>query len=162
MPADCEQLWRTTHAIKSGHLSLNEVQTCPGFHPLCDWCEHAEGCPKFAAFPVTDPALDTELAEFSRLKAEKAALEEEIEAREVRIRRLCQHANTPTGWPATDRFRFRTARIAGRRNLDPARLRADLTSRLGAAEADALLTNATVTGAAYERLTVSPRKDPIS
>lgn len=147
-----ETLWQ---AMRQGDSNL---PTCPGFHPLCDWCDHARDCPKFQANPVSDPALEAELDRFSRLKAEKARIEEEISDYETRIRRFHQRAGNPAGWLSTGRFRFRSARISGRRSIDQTRLRVELTNRLGADDADALLERITTTGNDYDRLTVSPLK----
>jgi len=147
-----EALW---HAMRQGDSNL---PTCPGFHPLCDWCDHATGCPKFQTNPVSDPILEAELETFSRLKAEKARIEEEILDYETRIRRFHQRAGNPAGWLSTGRFRFRSARIPGRRSIDQTKLRVELTNRLGPDDADALLERITTTGNDYDRLTVSPLK----
>lgn len=154
------RLWQGVQDVKVGRTRLDDLDTCAGFHPLCDWCDHAEGCPKFTADPVNDPALDMELAEFSRLKAQKAALDAEADAIESRIRRFCGHAKS--GWLSTGTFRFRTTQIAGRKTIDSGILRAALANRLGESEADALLSHATTKGADYERLTVTPTKETTS
>jgi len=153
-----ETLWSTTQAVKAGKLALNDIDVCTGFHPLCEWCDHADGCPKFTADPITDPALDQALADLTTLKADKAILDTEIDDLETRIRQFCRRAGKDTGWLSTSRFRFKTARVPGRKTLDPARLRAALTNRIGETEADLLLTRATTEGAAYERLTVTGLK----
>ena len=153
-----ETLWKTVEAVKAGTTALDDIEYCQGFHPLCDWCDHANGCPKFTADPVNDPALDDALAEFAQLKAEKAVLDAEIEVREDRIRQFCRRAGSRSGWLATPRFRFRTSRVSGRKTLDPARLRAELTNRIGETDADTLITGITSEGAAFERLFVSPLK----
>lgn len=152
-----ERLWTTAKAVQAARLGLDEVETCAGFQPLCDWCDHAEGCPKFATDPVDDPQIDAALATFARLKAERAALDTEIDRREADIKQFCRHARNHTAWLSSTNFRFRTARIAGRKSIDSARLRGELCQRLGEAEADALITRATITGRDYDRLTVSPR-----
>jgi hypothetical protein len=151
-----QRLWQDVQNVKAGRTSLDNLDICAGFHPLCDWCDHAEDCPKFVANPVQDQALDAELAEFSRLKAQRAALDTEIDAIESRIRRFCGHAKP--GWLSTGTFRFRTTSVAGRKTIDTGSLRATLANRLGESEANALLSCATTTGADYERLTVSPVK----
>ena len=147
-----ETLW---HAMQQGESNL---PTCPGFHPLCDWCDHATGCPKFQANPVSDPALEAELDMFSRLKAEKARIEAEISDYEARIRQFHQRAGKAAGWLSTGRFRFRSARMSGRKNIDQTKLRVELANRLGPDGADALLERITTTGNDYDRLTVSPLK----
>jgi len=155
-----EAMWTTTRDVKAGRTDLDSVATCPGFHPLCDWCDHAHGCPKFDADPVLDPALDAELAALSGLKADKAELEARIDAHEARIRRFCRRAGRNAGWLSTGRFRFKTSRIHGRKTIDSELLRAELINRIGAAQADSVLTQSTTEGRAYERLTVASIKDP--
>ena len=151
-------LWNTVRDVKAGQVRLDDVPFCSGFHPLCDWCDHADGCPKFTVDPVNDPVLDQALAEFARLKSDKAVLEEEIEVREGRIRQFCGRAGNGSGWLATGHFRFKTSRISGRKSIDPASLRADLSNCIGAVDADAMLARASTTGNEYERLFVSPIK----
>ncbi len=154
-----ETLWTTTQDVKAGRVGLDSVATCVGFHPLCDWCDYADGCPKFDAYPVTDPALDAELAALSRLKADKAGLEADIENHEARIRRFCRQSGRNTGWLSTGRFRFKTSRIHGRKSIDSELLRAELINRIGTAQADSVLSQSTTVGRAYERLTVTPIKE---
>ena len=153
-----ETLWHTVRDVKAGQVRLDDVPFCAGFHPLCDWCDHADGCPKFTADPVNDPVLDQALAEFAKLKSDKAVLEEEIEIREGRIRQFCGRASNGSGWLSTPHFRFKTSRISGRKTIDPAVLRAELTNRIGVVDADALMARVTTTGNDYERLFVSPIK----
>ena len=154
-----ETLWTTTQGVKAGRIELDSVATCPGFHPLCDWCDHADGCPKFDADPINDPSLDSELAALSNLKTHKADLEARIDALEARVRRFCRRAGRDTGWLSTGRFRFKTSRIHGRKTIDSELLRAELINRIGAAQADSVLTQSTTEGRAYERLTVASIKD---
>jgi len=153
-------LWNTVQAVNAGQLNLNDIDFCSGFHPLCDWCDHADGCPKFTADPVNDPVLDDALAEFAQLKADKAAIDAEIEVREGRIRQFCNRSTGNTGWLATHRFRFKTSRVSGRKTLDQARLRAGLTNRIGAVDTDTLISGVTSEGAAFERLYVTALKSP--
>ena len=153
-----ESLWNTVQTVKAGQTRLDDVPICAGFHPLCDWCDHAATCPKFKADPVKDSALDRALAEFAKLKADKAALEAEIEVREGRIRQFYGRAGNGSGWLLTGHFRFKTSRISGRKSIDPASLLAELTNRIGAAEADAMLIRVSTVGGDYERLFVTPLK----
>jgi len=153
-------IWNAVQAVKAGRLGLDDIPICPGFHPLCDWCDHAEGCPKFVADPVNDPGLDQALAVFAKLRTDKAALEKEIEVLEGQIRQFYGRAGDGSGWLSTGHFRFKSSRISGRKTIDPARLRAELTVRIGAVDAEALLARVTTAGADYERLFVSPIKRP--
>lgn len=161
-----DNLWSRTLAVKAGRIGLNDLNTCPGFHPLCDWCEHADGCPKFSADPLDDSALDTDLAELARLKTGKADLDADIEVREGRIRQFCRRADRHAGWLSTANFRFKTTNVAGRKSIDPARLRAELVGQIGEAAADSLLDRVTTRGNGFERLTVTalgsqPRNQPL-
>ena len=153
-------LWNMVQGIKAGQMTLNDMGICSGFHPLCAWCDHAQSCPKFIANPVNDPVLDDELAEFAKLKAERSFLDTEIQVMESRIRQFSSRAGTPSGWLATPRFRFKTTRVPGRKTIHTGKLRAELTNRIGAAEAEAVLARASICGNAYDRLTVSPITPP--
>lgn len=159
-------LWSKVQAVKTARIGLDDVATCPGFHPLCDWCDHAEGCPKFSADPLDDSALDTDLAELARLKTGKADLDADIEVREGRIRQFCRRADRHAGWLSTANFRFKTTNVAGRKSIDPARLRAALVGQIGEAAADSLLARVTTQWNGFERLTVTalgsqPRNQPL-
>ncbi len=51
---------------------------------------------------------------------------------------------------------LKTARIGGRKTIDPGKLRGELTNRLGEAAAEAVLAGITTSGNDYERLTIPP------
>jgi len=153
-----ERLWTSAQAVASEAMALDALPFCQGFHPLCDWCDHAEACPKFQADPVSDPALEEQLADLSRLKADKTSIETDIGELEEHIRQFYRHAGSSRDWLSTAHFRFRTTHIAGRKTIETARLRAELINRLGETEVEALLADVTSTGNGYERLTVSPVK----
>lgn len=156
-----EKIWSTAQAVRAGQLDLNDVETCSGFHPLCAFCDHADGCPKFTADLVTDPALDQALAELAAVKSDKASLDADIDAREAQIRQFCRHAGNPSAWLETAGFRFKNSRVPGRKTLDTALIRSELTNRIGEVDADALLTRATTIGEDFERLFVTPLKSPL-
>lgn len=86
------------------------------------------------------------------------SIEAEIEIREGRIRQFCRRTGHGSGWLATGHFRFKTSRISGRKTIDPATLRAELSNRIGVVDADAMPARATTIGADYERLFVSSIK----
>jgi len=151
-------LWNTAQAVASGQAELNDSPYCQGFHPLCDWCDHARDCPKFRAETVNDPILNEQLAQLAELKSDRTRIESEIQIREDQIRQFYSRVGNPTAWLSTGHFRFKTCPIAGRKTIDSARLRATLTNRLGEVEAENLLAEVTTTGDGYERLTISPIK----
>lgn len=153
-----KHLWSSVQDLKAKRHDLNDLEICAGFHPLCDWCDFAEGCPKFTTDPVNDPTIDDDLTVLAELKADKAALDTEIDAREARVRRFCHHLGSHPGWLSTPHFRFKTSRIAGRKTIDSGKLRAELINRLGEDQADDLITHATNEGDPYERLFVTALK----
>lgn len=153
-------IWTTTHQIQTGETALSSVPYCTGFHPLCDWCDHAEGCPKFTAQALDDPAYDQSLEDLADLKASKAYLEEAISTEEERIR--CFYAamtavGDSPGWLQTAGFRFKVVEQAGRKSIESAKLDAELRNELGDEEAESLLARITKTGKPSHRLYVSPR-----
>jgi hypothetical protein len=160
------ELWMTTQRISDGTESsektLSKVPHCTGFHPLCDWCDHADDCPKFTAQELTDPAYDEALTRLTMLKENKASLEASIASEEKRIRSFCQSVGIPSGWLKTNRFRFRTITQTGRKTIDTPLLRQELRNGLGEGAAESLLTRVTRTGAPFQRLYISPRMPEVS
>ncbi len=110
---------------------------------------------------MNNPALDKALAEYAVLKANKASFEAEIDAREALIRQFYQRMGNRSAWLSTPRFRFKNSSVPGRKILDSAQLRAELTDRIGEMETDALIARATTEGNPYERLTVTPIKSSL-
>ena len=150
-------IWGISRNVRNGTESIDAVPYCKGFHPLCDWCDYAEGCPKFTAQELDDPAYDSTLQEFTNLKTRKADLEESITTEEERIRAFYAHLGTTTEWLATAGFRFKIAKQAGRKTIDSAKLDLELRNLLGDEEAEDLLARITKTGKPSQRLYVSPR-----
>ncbi len=155
-------IWQTAAEVRSGATKLDAVAICPGFHPLCDCCPFVEDCPKFRGLCVADPALDQDLDELATLKDQRSTLNDEIDEREERIRRFCHLSGNSAQWQKTALFRFRNARMPGRKTVDPNKLRSALELHLDDPTIDAVLSASTNIGADYERLTVSPVKAPQS
>ncbi len=150
-------IWSTARNVWDGVESINAVSYCKGFHPLCDWCDYSEGCPKFTAQELDDLAYDEALRELFDLKARKSDLEESITTEEGRIRAFHASLNPSTEWLSTAGFRFKNAKQAGRKTIDSAKLDLELRSALGDEEAEELLMRVTKTGKPSQRLYVSPR-----
>jgi hypothetical protein len=151
-------IWQTAAEVRSGATHLDTVAICPGFHPLCDCCPFVEDCPKFRGLCVADPALDRDLDELAGLKGQRLALDTEIDEREERIRRFCHLSSDSAQWLDTGFYRFRNARVPGRRTVDSNKLRSALETHLDDPTIDAVLAASTNIGADYERLSISPVK----
>ena len=161
-------LWQTMQTVATGSLSLDDVPTCQGFHPLCDWCDANGDCPKFKPVcqdgePIT---LDDEYAEYlaqlTQLKERKRSLEGDIAEMEDTLRsawhRLTSAASPQSpGWIAAGNYRFKTAAVPGRSTLDQTLLKEEVTKLTHDEQAtEALLSRCRKTGAQHERLTISP------
>ena len=149
------KIWRGMMDVKAGVRSLNDLSICPGFHPLCDYCPHAQGCPKFASLPITDAKIDTELDHLLKLKQQKKKIEAETDRLEERIRSFCTRLHRGSDWLQTSLFRFKSSPICGRSSLDPQQLRSILANHLQPEHLDAAFQSATRQGNSYERLSVS-------
>lgn len=158
-------LWNTIKAIRDGAMRLDDVPTCAGFHPLCDWCAVNATCPKFRPLNIggqpveLDPEHASALSRLETLKERKSSLEKDIVALEERIRhafhRLAGQQEHP-GWLTAGDYRFRVTTQPGRRTIDQAALLAELLALTGAEEAATqVLGRIQKTGRPFERLTVS-------
>ena len=148
-------IWTASRAVRDGSQSLNDIDHCRGFHPLCDWCEFAADCPKFTTRHLDDAEYDRELSQLADLKSRRTDLEDEIVAREQRIHTLCRLMSGNGDWLATSGYRFKSQHIKGRSTLDRNKLIVELTRALGEDAASSLLDRVTRTGAGHERLYVS-------
>ena len=153
-------IWTTARRVWDGTESINTVDYCKGFHPLCDWCDHSEDCPKFTVQELDDPAYDHALQKLADLKSCRNDLEDSIAAEEDRLRSFYASVggmDTTTEWLATAGFRFKISSQAGRKTIDSAKLDLELRGTLGDEEAEELLARVTRTGKPSQRLWVSPR-----
>lgn len=148
-------IWETAEAVRQGTKTLDRVAICSGFHPLCDWCDYAQDCPKFTANPVHDPILEDGLKRLCDLKTVRKETEKEIAEMENRIRNFCHHAGSDTGWHKTDQFRFKSSVVTGRKTLDRPLLENLLGEAMGEDAALQILEKASVQGSPYERLYVN-------
>ena len=156
------RIWEGVRNVRSGSLRLDDLPICPGFHPLCDFCPHTLGCPKFSGISLNDPGLDSDLDRLRDMKQQRDDLAARIDLAEERIRAYCRHADSDTGWLKTARYRFKLTRMAGRSSLDSEQLRHLLSAHLDAKTIDSVLTRSRRSGAGSERLYVASNKAPLS
>jgi len=160
-------LWTTLKDVRDGSVSLNDVPTCAGFHPLCDWCELNSDCPKFRPMSIAgqqvelSPEYASDLVQLDALKEQRLTLEGDIEDLESRIKtafgRFSAHQDGgQPSWLASDDYRFRVAAMPGRKTIDQAALLAELLALTGDEDtARGILARVQKTGQPYERLTIT-------
>ena len=68
-----KSIWEKSDDIRNKNLDLNTVEFCKGFHPLCSFCDHAEGCPKFTIHELGDSVYNDILTELDELKLQKVS-----------------------------------------------------------------------------------------
>jgi hypothetical protein len=124
-----DNIWTTKEKIQAGSISMDDLEYCLGFHPLCEWCEVNEGCPKFVGKDILDTECDEDLKELARLKGNLKDLDESIKIIESRVKKAYYLANMDkNAWLATDGFRFKVSTVAGRKTIDPDSLVTELTA----------------------------------
>ena len=161
-----KSLWTALTDVQSGGSVLDDVPTCSGFHPLCDWCEANSDCPKFRPMSIAGkqvelpPEYSSDLVQLDALKEQRLTLEGDIEDLESRIRtafeRFSAHQDGgQPSWLASDDYRFRVAAMPGRKTVDQAALLSELLALSGDEDkAKDILTRVQKTGQPYERLTI--------
>ncbi|OGQ85262.1 MAG: hypothetical protein A2464_07405 [Deltaproteobacteria bacterium RIFOXYC2_FULL_48_10] len=157
--AVAKKIWTAKEKIQSGLISINDLEYCRGFHPLCDWCDVNEDCPKFMGKDITnlDTGCDRDLKELARLKDNLKDLDESIKIIENRIKKTYFLANKAgdNTWLTTDGFRFKVSTVAGRKTLDQDFLVKELAANLDETAVRSIIKQSENTGKAFERLYVS-------
>ncbi|TKB25161.1 hypothetical protein FCL47_16080 [Desulfopila sp. IMCC35006] len=153
-----EQLWNEKTKLLSGAISLNDIDHCFGFHPLCDFCSVNAGCPKFQSqFLAIDPDCDAALKELADLKSQESTIQKKKKELEQRVKntyRAIQGDNT--GWLNTSGYRFKVATMPGRKSFDRDVLHEKLTEHIcDEISVDDVLGGCQKTSQPYERLYVS-------
>ena len=153
-----EQLWHEKTKLLSGEISLNDIDHCSGFHPLCDFCSVNAGCPKFQSQVLAiDPDCDAALKELAELKAQESVIQKKKKALEQRVKntyRAIQGDNT--GWLNTLGYRFKVSTMPGRKSFDRDMLHEKLTQHIhDEISVDDILGGCQKTSQPYERLYVS-------
>ena len=155
-----EKIWVAKKEILAGNKKLNDLDYCYGFHPLCDWCDFNETCPKFMGKDITDldPVCGIELNELAKLKEQRNALNKYIAAVEDRIRKTYHLANQTNRltWLTADDFRFKVSTVAGRKTIDMEVLTKEIIAILGdEGVAQSIIERSEKLGKPFERLFIS-------
>ena len=148
-------IWDNAKEVNSKKLSLNSIEYCEGFHPLCDWCSHSVDCPKFKSAEIKDPVCNEILSELEALKEEKAKLEKEIGESERRIKDFYHKSGIKKDWISTEDYRFKCSEVDGRKSLDESLLSSELSKVLGTEKGASLLVKASKQGEPYQRLYIN-------
>ncbi len=150
-----KNIWLKSEDIRSNKISLNDVEYCKGFHPLCDWCSHLEDCPKFKSVELKDPVYNDILLELEELKADKSKLEKEIAVNENRVRDFYQNCGIQNEWLNTADYRFKCSNVNGRKMLNEEMLASKLANAHGEEKASQLIEQSKKQGEPYQRLYIS-------
>lgn len=154
-----ENIWIGKKEVLTGNKTINDLDYCRGFHPLCDWCDFNKDCPKFIGTDIADldPEYGVELDELAKLKRQRDLLNKTIKDAEGRIKKtyhLLNDSTTPT-WLTADSFRFKVSTVPGRKTLDKDLLSNEIADTLGDDMAQSLLKRSEKIGQPFERLFVS-------
>ncbi|MBG0775259.1 MAG: hypothetical protein H0S85_02335 [Desulfovibrionaceae bacterium] len=146
------ELWTNLQRYTNGRVSLDDLDYCHGFHPLCDWCDHYASCPKFSTRQALDPACNAALQQLDALRSQRKDLDQEIKRMEERIETHYARLSGAGDWLATGDYRCKVAPMPGRVTLNRAMLQAELANSLGQKESDRILSLCTDTGRPFTRL----------
>ena len=153
-----KSIWDKADLVRNKKLSLDNVEFVKGFHPLCSFCEHVEGCPKFKIHELNDPVYDDILTELDELKQKKIKLCESIGLLEEQVRDFYEKSGVDGDWISTGNWKFRASETSGRKTLDTKALTAELINILGEDQVENLLHKFTEKGLPGQRLYINKNK----
>jgi hypothetical protein len=153
-----KSIWHKADQVRNKKLSLNDLEFCRGFYPLCSYCDHAEGCQKFKIHELNDPVYDDILNELDELKQKKVRLCESIGILEKLVRDFYEKSGVDGDWISTGKWKFRASETAGRKTLDTKALTAELINILGEDQVENLLRKFTEKGLPGKRLYINRNK----
>ena len=154
-----KSIWDKADEIRNNNLDLNQVEFCKGFHPLCDFCDHSSGCPKFTVHELGDSVYNDILSELDELKSRKAKLAKDIAIAEDQVREFYINSGVNGDWLSTGDWRFRFSETAGRKSLDTQALLTEVRKRLGEDQVENLIQKHTSQGLPGQRLYISKTKN---
>ena len=155
-------IWVQADEIRNNNLDLNSVKFCKGFHALCNFCDHADDCPKFTVHELGDSVYNDILGELNELKSQKAKLVKDIAIAEDQVRDFYLNSGVNGDWLSTGDWRFRFAETAGRKSLDNKTLLAEIGEIIGEDRVEDLIQKYSSQGLPGQRLYVSRVKSDVS
>ena len=153
-----KSIWEKADELRNNNLDLNTVEFCKGFHALCDFCDHANGCPKFTVHELGDSVYNDMLGELEELKSQKAKLLKDIAIQEDQVRDFYVNSGVNGDWLSTGDWRFRFSETAGRKSLDSKALLDELREIVGEDQVENLIQKHSSQGLPGQRLYVSRMK----
>jgi len=134
-----KSIWEQADELRNNNLDLNTIDFCKGFHPLCDFCDHMNTCPKFTIIELGDSIYNDILEELEVLKSQKAKLLKDIAIQEDQVKDFYVNSGVNGDWLSTGYYRFRCSETAGRKSLNTKALTAELVNILGEDEVEKLV-----------------------
>jgi len=153
-----KSIWEKADELRNNNLDLNTIEFCKGFHPLCDYCDHMDTCPKFTTQELGDSIYNDILIELAELKSQKAKLLKDIAIQEDQVKDFYINSGINGDWLSTDDYRFKCSETAGRKSLNTKALTAELVNVLGEDEVEKLVQKFTTQGSPSQRLYISKNK----
>ncbi|MBU1195226.1 MAG: hypothetical protein KKE62_16010 [Proteobacteria bacterium] len=154
-----ERIWNEKEEILSGNISLDDVQYCSGFHPLCDFCNVNQDCPKFKDQDILehDPSFEAELEKLADLKEQESVIQKKRDVIEQRIKNTYRLINgNKIGWLKTSGYRFKVSTMPGRKSLDRDKLQDNMAAHIhDGISVDDVLEQCQKTSSPYERLYIN-------
>jgi hypothetical protein len=154
-----KSIWHKADQVRNKKLSLDKLEFVKGFHALCSYCDHAEGCPKFKIHELDDPVYDDILNELDELKQKKVRLCESIGMLEEQVRDFYEKSGVNGDWISTGNWKFRASEIAGRKTLNNKALLDELRDILGEEQVENLIQKHSSQGLPGQRLYVNRVKN---
>ena len=151
-------IWEKADQVRNKKLILDRVEYVRGFHALCAYCDHAEGCPKFKIHELSNPVYDDIFTELDELKQKKIKLCESIGLLEEQVRDFYDKSGVDGDWISTGNWKFWASETAGRKTLNTKALTAELINILGEDQVENLLQKFTEKGLPGQRLYINKNK----
>ena len=149
-----ESIWNNAQAVKSDSLNINQLETCSGFNPLCDFCDFMRDCPKFRKLKFDDENCYETLKLLNEFKVQKKELCADIDQIEQQLKDFYSSCKLQHKWIEVNDFMFSCSESSPRKSFDKDTLKSELIELIGEDETNQLFEKHTKTGAATKRLYV--------